>query len=100
MDFKVWSQIKQCKNGCDLEYLSRLEYSTKDWTCYYYNEEGTIHSAMAPQKGQIKAALERLLHSDFISLPKKGTTKTYKVAKAKVDPRGIEEDEVRMIVFP
>ena len=93
LDFKVWSQIKQCRHGCDLEFLSRLDRSTKDWNCFYYNEDGNVHSAMAPQKGQIIAALERLVDGSFIRLPKKGSTKTYKVAKNKEDPRGIEEEE-------
>ena len=67
LDFKVWSQINHCKNGCDLHYLSELDRSTKDWLCFYYNEDGTtIHSAMMPQKAQISAALEHLVDGGFI----------------------------------
>lgn len=96
LDFKVWSQIKLVKSGCDVEFLSRLDRSTKDWTCFYYNEENMPHSAMAPQKGQIVAAVDRLVLGKFITLVKgTGAIKKYKVAKDMVDPREIEEDKVR-----
>ena len=51
---------------------------------------------MPPQRGQIEAALQRLQDGDFIRLPLKGNTKTFKMIKVKVDPRVIEEEEVRM----
>lgn len=101
MDFKVYSQIKLMRGGCDVEYLSRLDRSTKNWTCFYYNEDDMPHSAMAPQKGQIIAAVDRLVLGKFITLVKgTGAMKKYKVATDMIDPHEIDEDKVRTDIPP